>query len=49
VSIGTIKSRVNRARERLSQLLSAEPGDLGPDRVFQAASQSSEIFGVSLR
>jgi RNA polymerase sigma-70 factor (ECF subfamily) len=49
VSVGTIKSRVNRARERLSQLLSAEAGDLGLDQVFQAASQSPDIFGVSLR
>ena len=42
VAIGTIKSRVNRARERLAQLLAVEEAeDLGPDRVTQAALQSA--------
>jgi RNA polymerase sigma-70 factor (ECF subfamily) len=36
--VGTIKSRVNRARNRLAQLLSIERDeDLGPDRLVQAA------------
>ena len=40
IAIGTIKSRVNRARERLAQLLAVEEAeDLGPDRVTQAALQ----------
>ena len=40
VAVGTIKSRVNRARERLAQLLAVEEAeDLGPDRVTQAALQ----------
>ena len=38
--IGTIKSRVYRARERLTELLAVETGeDLGPDRMTQAALQ----------
>ena len=42
VAIGTIKSRVNRARERLAQLLAVEEAeDLGPDRLTQAALQSA--------
>jgi RNA polymerase sigma-70 factor (ECF subfamily) len=42
VAIGTIKSRVNRARERLAKPLAVEePEDLGPDRVTQAALQSA--------
>jgi RNA polymerase sigma-70 factor, ECF subfamily len=41
-AVGTIKSRVNRARVRLSQLLAVEDADdLGPDRVMQAALQSA--------
>ena len=40
--VGTIKSRVNRARVRLAQLLVVEDAeDLGPDRVTQAALQSA--------
>jgi RNA polymerase sigma-70 factor, ECF subfamily len=36
-AVGTIKSRVNRARIRLAQLLSIEsPDDFGPDRATQA-------------
>jgi len=36
-AVGTIKSRVNRARIRLAQLLSIEsPNDFGPDRATQA-------------
>ncbi len=35
--IGTIKSRVNRARSRLAELLGIEvPEDIGADRVFKA-------------
>jgi RNA polymerase sigma-70 factor, ECF subfamily len=42
VAIGTIKSRVNRARRHLAQLLAVEAAeDLGPDRVTQAALQSA--------
>jgi len=42
VAIGTIKSRVHRARERLAQLLAVEEAeDLGPDQVTQAALQSA--------
>jgi RNA polymerase sigma-70 factor (ECF subfamily) len=37
-SIGTIKSRVNRARTRLAELLALDPeNDLGPDRLVKAA------------
>jgi RNA polymerase sigma-70 factor (ECF subfamily) len=46
VAVGTIKSRVNRAREKLSQLLSAEAGDFGPDRLYQAAVQVPGTLGV---
>jgi len=36
-NIGTIKSRVNRARTRLAELLELEPEeDLGPDRLVRA-------------
>ena len=42
VPVGTIKSRVNRARVRFAQLLVVEDAeDLGPDRVTQAALQSA--------
>jgi len=36
-AVGTIKSRVNRARRRLSELLSLEMEDIGPDRLTRAA------------
>jgi RNA polymerase sigma-70 factor (ECF subfamily) len=40
VAIGTIKSRVNRARVRLAALLHHEPDDeIGPDRLIKAAVQ----------
>jgi RNA polymerase sigma-70 factor (ECF subfamily) len=36
--VGTIKSRVNRARTRLSEILGYdEVADIGPDRIVQAA------------
>jgi RNA polymerase sigma-70 factor (ECF subfamily) len=39
-AIGTIKSRVNRARSRLAELLALDTeGDLVPDSVFMAALQ----------
>jgi RNA polymerase sigma-70 factor (ECF subfamily) len=38
VAVGTIKSRVNRARVRLGELLEiSDPADLGPDANTQAA------------
>ena len=41
VPLGTIKSRVNRARESLSNLLAgADPEDIGPDQITRAAMQS---------
>jgi RNA polymerase sigma-70 factor (ECF subfamily) len=37
-NIGTIKSRVNRARARLAELLALDAAeDLGPDRLIKAA------------
>jgi RNA polymerase sigma-70 factor (ECF subfamily) len=36
-AVGTIKSRVNRARNRLSDLLSLDADDIGPDRLTRAA------------
>lgn len=43
-SIGTIKSRVNRARTRLSELLSLEtPAEIGPDRLVRAVTYNSSI------
>jgi RNA polymerase sigma-70 factor (ECF subfamily) len=36
-AVGTIKSRVNRARRRLAELLSLEMDDIGPDRFTRAA------------
>jgi RNA polymerase sigma-70 factor, ECF subfamily len=42
VAVGTVKSRVHRARERLGQLLAIHGAeDLGPDGVTQAALQSA--------
>jgi RNA polymerase sigma-70 factor (ECF subfamily) len=38
--LGTIKSRVNRARTRLAELMNVnDPDDLGPDRLVQAVLQ----------
>src|SRR5829696_4464497 len=40
-AVGTIKSRVNRARSRLAQLLAVEDvEDLGPDSMTRAALQA---------
>jgi RNA polymerase sigma-70 factor, ECF subfamily len=36
-NIGTIKSRVNRARARLTELLALDADDFGPDRLVKAA------------
>jgi RNA polymerase sigma-70 factor (ECF subfamily) len=42
VPVGTVKSRVNRARTRLAMLLHHEPnGDIGPDNVIRAALQAA--------
>jgi RNA polymerase sigma-70 factor (ECF subfamily) len=42
VAVGTIKSRVNRARARLANLLAVEDAeDLGPDRLTRAALQTT--------
>jgi RNA polymerase sigma-70 factor, ECF subfamily len=42
VAIGTIKSRVNRARRQLAELLAVERGDeFGPDSATQAAIQKA--------
>lgn len=41
-AVGTIKSRVNRARSRLTALLAVEDAeDLGPDRLTRAALQAT--------
>ena len=41
-AVGTIKSRVNRARTRLAELLSIESiEDLGPDRELRAVFSGS--------
>ena len=43
--VGTIKSRVNRARTRLTRLLGCEDGtDLGPDGVTRAARSAASAF-----
>jgi len=40
-NLGTVKSRVNRARNRLAELLGVAPGDdYGPDRMVRAALPS---------
>jgi RNA polymerase sigma-70 factor (ECF subfamily) len=40
VAVGTLKSRVNRARTQLAAMLQMESRhDLGPDRLMQAAVQ----------
>lgn len=36
-AVGTIKSRVNRARRRLAKVLSLQIEDIGPDRLTRAA------------
>jgi RNA polymerase sigma-70 factor, ECF subfamily len=42
VAVGTIKSRVNRARNRLAELMHiTSPADLGPDRASVAVIQAS--------
>jgi RNA polymerase sigma-70 factor (ECF subfamily) len=42
VAVGTVKSRVARARDRLAKLLAVEEAeDLGLDRVTQAALQTA--------
>ncbi len=42
-AVGTIKSRVNRARTRLAELMSIDsPDDFGPDRTTRAILSSNE-------
>ncbi len=42
VAVGTIKSRVNRARTQLAELLQMESRhDIGPDQVMRAAAQEA--------
>lgn len=44
VAVGTLKSRVNRARTQLAAMLQMENRhDLGPDRLMQAALQGSKV------
>jgi RNA polymerase sigma-70 factor, ECF subfamily len=44
VAVGTLKSRVNRARAQLVAMLQMENRhDLGPDRLMQAALQHSKV------
>jgi RNA polymerase sigma-70 factor (ECF subfamily) len=40
-AVGTIKSRVNRARSRLAQLLAITDDEIGPDNVTKAAVEST--------
>jgi RNA polymerase sigma-70 factor (ECF subfamily) len=41
-AVGTVKSRVNRARVRLAALLAkGGPEDIGPDRLTRAALQAA--------
>jgi RNA polymerase sigma-70 factor (ECF subfamily) len=41
-AVGTIKSRVNRARVRLAELMGYTKGDLAADRIMQAAMTGGE-------
>lgn len=42
-AVGTVKSRVNRARNRLAELMAIEsPDDFGPDRETQAVLAASD-------
>jgi RNA polymerase sigma-70 factor, ECF subfamily len=41
-AVGTIKSRVNRARTRLAELLGYAPGDLASDNVIRSAMSGGE-------
>ena len=43
-AVGTVKSRTNRARARLAELLSVESADdLGPDRAIHAALSADNL------
>ncbi|HEY8381860.1 MAG TPA: NepR family anti-sigma factor [Microvirga sp.] len=42
VAVGTIKSRVNRARVRLAELMGYSPGDFESDHVMQSALMNDE-------
>jgi RNA polymerase sigma-70 factor (ECF subfamily) len=41
-AVGTIKSRVNRARTRLAELMGYAPGDLAADNVIRSAMSGGE-------
>lgn len=44
--LGTIKSRINRARSRLAELMNVDdPEDLGPDRLVRAVLHSPDLRG----
>jgi RNA polymerase sigma-70 factor (ECF subfamily) len=44
VAVGTLKSRVNRARTQLAEMLQMESRhDLGPDRLMQAALRHLQV------
>jgi RNA polymerase sigma-70 factor (ECF subfamily) len=46
-AVGTIKSRVNRARSRLAEMFSIEGGsDFGPDREFRAVINSDRAAAL---
>ena len=47
VAVGTLKSRVNRARTQLAEMMQMENRhDLGPDRLMQAALQHSKVVAA---